>query len=496
MRPNRWLVLLGGCLLAGTSACADELGYVDCASHNDTTPVFAKARKSQDIVAQVACGERFRVIVNGFVFSQIQTSDGKTGFIYSNVVTLDRTGGTLQTRAAASTTPTLSSASEKTKIYAEPRPAEPPRAQTAATTAAGESSNAAVASAATSTAPTSAPAPPAQADVNAAPAPAAAAASSSQASAARAQGTSVEGQLNPPAAAAQAKPAAAATALPDADAVLKATSSAASAPAPSEANAAAPAPATPTPAAPQPAADAGNAATSATPSAAPANTATPAPTADAAVKTDVAATGVPAEAAPAAQPQPEVQPGVAPGIKQQRWEKPNPGARTASLLELYGGFAFARMSNGSGYSGTNFMGGMGSFGLNLKPWIQIVGDTSYSFENASGTKNVVYGNHYGPRFFLRGRSKWSISPFGEVLVGGSRADTTVAASGGNPAYTTSQNCFSIKAGGGVDIRPSRMFEVRLVDVDYYRTAFGTNVHQSNYWISTGVVIRLLKPWWE
>lgn len=154
------------------------------------------------------------------------------------------------------------------------------------------------------------------------------------------------------------------------------------------------------------------------------------------------------------------------------------------------------MSNGSGYPGTNFMGGMGSFGVNLKPWMQIVGDTSYSFESATGVKNVVYGNHYGPRFFLRGRSKWSVSPFGEVLVGGSRADTTVAASGGNPAYTTSQNCFSIKAGGGVDIRPSRMFEIRLVDVDYYRTAFGTNVHQSNYWISTGVVIRLLKPWWE
>jgi hypothetical protein len=26
--------------------------------------------------------------------------------------------------------------------------------------------------------------------------------------------------------------------------------------------------------------------------------------------------------------------------------------------------------------------------------------------------------------------------------------------------------------------------------DYYRTSFGTNVHQNNYWASTGIVLRL------
>jgi hypothetical protein len=187
-----------------------------------------------------------------------------------------------------------------------------------------------------------------------------------------------------------------------------------------------------------------------------------------------------------------VQPAVS---KQERWEKPNPGARSASLLELFGGFAFARMNSGGGYSnGTNFMGGMGSFGWNVKPWLQVVGDTSYSFQNSNGVKNVVYGNHYGPRLFLRGRSKWSLTPFGEALFGGSRADSSYPATPGYPAYTTSQNCFSIKVGGGVDMHPSRMFEVRLIDVDYYRTSFGTNVHQTNYWVSSGIVIRLFKGW--
>jgi hypothetical protein len=30
----------------------------------------------------------------------------------------------------------------------------------------------------------------------------------------------------------------------------------------------------------------------------------------------------------------------------------------------------------------------------------------------------------------------------------------------------------------------------LFDVDYYRTSFGVNLHQNNYWASTGIVLRL------
>jgi hypothetical protein len=75
----------------------------------------------------------------------------------------------------------------------------------------------------------------------------------------------------------------------------------------------------------------------------------------------------------------------------------------------------------------------------------------------------------------------------EALVGGSRADSTVSGAGG---YKTSSNCISYKAGGGLDFQPSRRWEIRLLDVDYYRTSFGTNLHQNNYWASAGVVLRL------
>jgi opacity protein-like surface antigen len=156
------------------------------------------------------------------------------------------------------------------------------------------------------------------------------------------------------------------------------------------------------------------------------------------------------------------------------------------LIELFGGYGFARLDGGAG-TWTNLNGVMGSFGWNVKPWLQLVADSSYSVVTVANTKNVIYGNHYGPRLFRRGRNRWGLTPFAEALVGGSRADTTVSGTGG---YSASENSFSVKLGGGLDFKPTRHFEVRLIDIDYYRTSFGPNVHQNNYWASAGIVIRL------
>jgi hypothetical protein len=178
-------------------------------------------------------------------------------------------------------------------------------------------------------------------------------------------------------------------------------------------------------------------------------------------------------------------PSIRPADTRSTWEKPNPGGRNAPLIELFGGASFARMAGGG--SGSNLIGALGSFGWNIKPWLQIVGDSSYNTVTYSGTKNVLYGNHYGPRYFYRTQNRWHLTPFVEGLVGASRADSTITGPGG---YTTSVNGMSFKFGGGVDYRPSRRLEIRLFDVDYYRTSFGSNVYQTNYWISSGIVIRL------
>ncbi|HLZ93651.1 MAG TPA: hypothetical protein VKQ28_18235 [Candidatus Acidoferrum sp.] len=416
MLRNGILAVLGGCLLGAPGALADGVAaHVDCASHPEETQVFAKPRRTPDTVASLPCGERFTVLINGFIFSRIQTKDGQIGYIYSNVMVFDPAGTPIAQAPARQNTGAAPAVAQPKPAIAQPQAA--PAAEAKAATM-------------------SAPQPAAQP---------AAAATVETATAAPTAGT-------PTAAPTQAPIPAATPSVPE------------------------------TAAAPQsvPAAPAENAAV---PAAAPANDA--APTNASAPETG--AGGAQPEASPAAA-QPEVAP-AAPAIRavstKESWERPNAGGRRfIPLFDLFGGYAFARMVGGG--TSTNFNGALGSFGWNFRPWLQLVADTSYNVVTVSGVKNVLYGNHYGPRLFWRERNRWGVTPFVEALVGGTRADTSVSGAGG---YSTSQNSISYKVGGGLDLKPSRHLEIRLLDVDYYMTSFG-NVHQNNYWASTGIVLRL------
>jgi len=401
---------------------------VDCSNHPDEIQVFAKARKTPDLVASLPCGERFTVLVYGFVFSRIQTKDGNVGYVYSNLIAVDRAATAAQQAGSTQLT------SAKVKI---------------------PSANA----------PVARPAP--AASIQAQPAPQRPAAAQAPEPASSVPEMTVAAAQPAPVAPVQAQPATAQ------QAPMK----------PSES----------TPGAQEPAASIvrSNPPASAQPESGPAPPATaPAPERPANATEPVATVAQPnrnALAQPESAPA-EAAPAIRPADTRASWEKPRPGGiRRAPLLELFGGYAFARLDGGGG-TGTNVNGAMGSFGWNIKPWLQIVADTSYNTITISGTKNILYGNHFGARYFHRGHNRWGLTPFAEGLVGGSRADTKVS---GNSAYNTSENCLSFKVGGGLDMHPSRHIDIRLFDADYYRTSFGgTNLHQNNYWISTGIVIRL------
>lgn len=438
MLRNRFLILLGVCFLAASAAWADEVGYLDCASHSDGTQVFGKPRKSPEVVASIPCGERFTILVYGFYFSRIQTRDGQIGYIYSNLIAVDR-GAT-----ASQQTPSMQVASEKTKI-----PSTRNADVKASSPAPGQPQSAPIQQAAE-------------------PTPALRSSAVSSSSAAAAADTS-----------ASVSPAVAPT-IPEAPAAVAQPDPPAAQPAPVQPQ---PAPTQPPPAAVQPTATAALAATS-NPPETPAPVAQPDPAVSAA-QPEASAPAQPAQPEPA--PAKPASPAIRPVDTHDTWERPLPSVRRYPLIELYGGFAFASMNAAGGGSATNFNGALGSFGWNLKPWLQIVGDTSYSFVTVNGTKNILYGNHYGPRYYYRALNRFNLTPFAEALVGGSRSDATISGVGG---YTTSQNTISFKVGGGIDYRPSRRWEIRLFDFDYYRTAFGTNAHQNNYWVSSGIVLRL------
>src|SRR5713226_316974 len=412
MLRNRLLILvmLGASFLTASAAWADDVGYVNCSSHPEATQVFAKPRKTPDMVASLPCGERFTVLVYGFIFSRIETREGKVGYVYSSLISVDPSAASLQ-QVGTARVPVARSNASTTAAAQQPEPItfrQPQRTQA-------------------QPAPAQAPEPASPEPISKVPETTAAAAKPDPAPLAQPQPAS--DQVSVPAAALPRAPEPASAESPSPELVSK------------------------------------------VPETAPTAAVPPNP-----------ATSAPPEPAPA-QP-------AAPAIRSSRtrttWEKPNPGGRgRPPLVEFFGGYAFARLA-GSG-TATNLNGALGSVAWNIKPWLQIVADTSYSVVTASGTKNVLYGNHYGPRFFRRGRNRWNATPFVEALVGGSRSDTTVSGIGG---YKYSDSTISYKVGGGLDINPSRHFQIRLFDVDYYRTSFGLNANQNNYWASTGIVLRL------
>src|SRR5260370_34398129 len=110
MLRNRFFILLSGCLLAASAAWADNVGYIDCSGHPDETQVFAKARQTHEVVASLPCGKRFAIIQYGFIFSRIQTRDGKVGYVYSNVISVDRSWASVPPPTATRLPPTAPSA--------------------------------------------------------------------------------------------------------------------------------------------------------------------------------------------------------------------------------------------------------------------------------------------------------------------------------------------------------------------------------------------------
>jgi hypothetical protein len=160
----------------------------------------------------------------------------------------------------------------------------------------------------------------------------------------------------------------------------------------------------------------------------------------------------------------------------QRTVRPN-----EPVAELFGGFAYVHLTDGTLVG--NAPGIVGSLAWNARPWLQLVGDTSYNFSSYSGTHIALYGNHYGPRLFYKERNKWRASPFAEFLIGGTHISNTVSG-----ATQSADLSLSFKAGGGLDYNVSPHIAVRVFEADLYHTSlFGA--HQNNAWVTAGIVIR-------
>jgi opacity protein-like surface antigen len=151
---------------------------------------------------------------------------------------------------------------------------------------------------------------------------------------------------------------------------------------------------------------------------------------------------------------------------------------TAPKVELSGGYSYVH----NGKFSLDFHGGSGSLAYNFNNWLGAVADIGgYKLSGTPGASLNIVSYTFGPRISFRHDR---FTPFAQILLGGARASASVNGGGGG-----SENTFSMLAGGGLDIKLSQHFGVRLPQIEYFMTRFGSQT-QNNVRISAGIVIRL------
>jgi hypothetical protein len=154
-------------------------------------------------------------------------------------------------------------------------------------------------------------------------------------------------------------------------------------------------------------------------------------------------------------------------------------------FEAYAGYDYVRFNvhfqvNGDFSKETyNANGGGGQIEFNVNRWLGLVGDFTGLVVTQGEPVAGTFSYLFGPRVnFLRGK----ITPFTHALFGG-----MVATGGINQSGLV--NHLALAAGGGLDIKVSKLISIRPVQAEYLMTRFpdGINNRQDNFRFSAGVV---------
>lgn len=144
-------------------------------------------------------------------------------------------------------------------------------------------------------------------------------------------------------------------------------------------------------------------------------------------------------------------------------------------------------SSSTGTTSANFNGASGSIAGNVNHWLGIVGDFgTYSINQSNATGNVLT-YVFGPRISYNHGGRFI--PFGQALGGGARVRVTPR------GFTAVEiNTWAVALGGGLDVKVSDHFGVRLAQVEYFMTKIsdGVNNRQNNVRFSAGLIIRFGK----
>ena len=173
--------------------------------------------------------------------------------------------------------------------------------------------------------------------------------------------------------------------------------------------------------------------------------------------------------------------------------KPAVDAGKPYRAELAVGYSYLHSNAPPGGCGCfSLNGGNATFAWPVTPGrFALVGDMTIAHAGAVTTSGdaltlatFTAGGRYLPRL---GRS--SLRPFGQALIGLAHSSGTLVQKP-NPGAANAAAAFAANFGGGLDLRASARFSVRLFEAGYLLTTFdnGSNNHQNNIRISAGIVV--------
>jgi opacity protein-like surface antigen len=147
--------------------------------------------------------------------------------------------------------------------------------------------------------------------------------------------------------------------------------------------------------------------------------------------------------------------------------------------------------NRTGQNGLNV-----AYKRNLNEQVGFKIDASAHFKRDSQTLAAGQFSSKRDQYYLlgglefKGKGNRSVSPFAHAMAGASlfRGFTTLATPTGNIFTFDDATSFAIAVGGGLDLRASDRIAIRVIQVDYIPTFFGSG-RQDNFRVSVGVVFK-------
>jgi len=176
-------------------------------------------------------------------------------------------------------------------------------------------------------------------------------------------------------------------------------------------------------------------------------------------------------------------------------------ARAQDRVQLFGGYSYFGFyyypANSGPWTLASFQGWDGSGSVKVIRHIEIEGDFGGSYRPPYGLP--AYSNSDAIRTYMGGPRVSTTfrraSLYGHVLFGGLTYKRKAGQGPGLPPFTSSDTTFAMAIGGGTDLRLTRHFGVRLVQIDYVRNnnsvsgSFASPGQHVNFRILTGAIFR-------